>query len=61
MTLPRDKADKLAEKIGEQVHKVWKDNKSDLIKHEVSKEQAEEIVTDGFAKGFEKIGAEQGS
>lgn len=58
--LPKDKADKLAEKIGEQVYKVYKDSKDDLVKHDVRPDQAKEIVYDGFSKGLEKIGRNEG-
>lgn len=59
-SLPADKADKLAEKISEKVYKTYKEAKEDLTKHEVSPGQAKEIVYDGFARGVEKIGKEEG-
>ncbi len=58
--LPKDKADKLAEKIGEKVYEIYKSSKDDLTKHEVSPGQAKEIVYEGFAKGVERVGKEEG-
>lgn len=51
MALPQNKADKLEEKVAVDIKKMAVDTYRDLRRHEVSKEQARDIVWKGVSTG----------
>lgn len=55
MALPPEKVKKLADKVADDVHKDLTRRRDDLVKHEVDKKQADQIVKDGVNNGYDRF------
>lgn len=54
MSLPKDKKDKLGDKVAADLDKVVQDTFKDLRKHEVDVRDAHDILVDGWTKAGKK-------